>query len=69
MPSALRKQPLIERRERLRELMPDDDGIQFSDHFVASGKGVFEAAKKMGLEGIVSKRARRPTGQARHATG
>ena len=54
----LRKLPLIERREKLRELLPDDDGIQYSDHFVASGKEVFAAAKLMGLEGIVSKRAK-----------
>ena len=44
----------------MRELIPDDDSIQFSDHFVASGKAIFEAVKKLGLEGIVSKRAKAP---------
>ena len=42
----------------MRELIPDDGSIQFSDHFVASGKEIFEAVKKLGLEGIVSKRAK-----------
>ena len=56
----LRKEPLIRRRDLLRELIPDDGSIQFSDHFVASGKEIFEAVKKLGLEGIVSKRAKAP---------
>jgi bifunctional non-homologous end joining protein LigD len=56
----LRKLPLIERRERLRDLLPDDYGIQYSDHFVASGAEVLAAARLMGLEGIVSKRAKAP---------
>ena len=56
----LRKEPLIRRRDLLRELIPDDGSIQFSDHFVASGKAIFEAVKKLGLEGIVSKRAKAP---------
>ena len=56
----LRKEPLIRRRVLLRELIPDDCSVQFSDHFVASGKEIFEAVKKLGLEGIVSKRAKAP---------
>jgi bifunctional non-homologous end joining protein LigD len=54
----LRKQELIVRRKLLRELVPDDGNIQFSEH--GSGMEVFEAAKKLGLEGIVSKRAAAP---------
>ena len=42
----------------MRELIPDDGSIQYSDHFVASGKEIFEAVKELGLEGIVSKRAK-----------
>ena len=56
----LRKEPLIRRRELLRELIPDDGSIQYSDHFVASGKEIFKAVKQLGLEGIVSKRAKAP---------
>ena len=56
----LRKEPLIRRRELLRELVPDDASIQYSDHFVASGKEIFNAVKELGLEGIVSKRAKAP---------
>ena len=51
---------MIRRRDLLRELIPGDGSIQFSDHFVASGKAIFEAVKKLGLEGIVSKRAKAP---------
>ena len=49
---------MIRRRALLRELIPNDGSIQFSDHFVASGKEIFEAGKGLGLEGIVSKRAK-----------
>ena len=56
----LRKEPLIRRRDLLRELIPDDASIQYSDHFVASGKEIFNAVKELGLEGIVSKRAKAP---------
>ena len=64
------KEPLIRQRALVRELIPDDGPIQFSDHFVASGKKIFEAVKKLELEGIVSQSGRkRLTGQARRATG
>ena len=65
----LRKEPLIRRRDLLRELIPDDGSIQYSDHFVASGKEIFEAVKKLGLEGIVSKRAKAPYRSGPRATG
>jgi hypothetical protein len=41
-----------QRRELLRELIPDDGSIQYSDHFVASGKEIFNAVKELGLEGM-----------------
>jgi bifunctional non-homologous end joining protein LigD len=57
----LRDQPLIERRERLRELTVghaiESGAIQFSDHVVGPGAEVFAAAERLGLEGIVSKKA------------
>lgn len=50
--------PLSERREYLRSIMPaDNEHIFLSDNFEATGKEFFEAANKMGLEGIIAKKA------------
>jgi DNA ligase D-like protein (predicted ligase) len=57
----LRKEPLIERRLRLQQLVGRDDPgcrIQFSEHVVGNGAAMFAAADRMGLEGIVSKQVR-----------
>jgi ATP-dependent DNA ligase len=55
----VRRLPLIERREKLRSLLPEDQRfpIQFSEHWDGSGLALFTKACAMGLEGIVSKRA------------
>ena len=54
----LRRLPLLERRARLAELLAGIDGaIGFSDAFEGSGADLFAAAERMGLEGIVSKKA------------
>ena len=49
--------PLTERKKILKSLVPEDGLIQMSDSFEESGVKFFEAAKKMGLEGIMAKRA------------
>ncbi len=59
----LRKDPLVERKQQLRELLGDDDGssaLRFSDHFTEPGKVMLQHACRMGLEGVVSKRADAP---------
>jgi ATP-dependent DNA ligase len=55
----LRRTPLMERRAVLRNLIEPDprSPIQFSDHADCDGASFFRAAVKLGLEGIVSKRA------------
>src|SRR5687768_1628951 len=56
----LRARPLVERRARLQELIGPGDAfsaIQFSAHHEGDGAVLFKAAERMGLEGIVSKRA------------
>jgi ATP-dependent DNA ligase len=60
--SDLRRVPLIERREKLRQLILPDirSPIQFSDHYEGDGAALFKQACAMGLEGIVSKRALSP---------
>jgi len=59
----LRKEPLIKRKERLRELMAAkgvSDFLIYSDHVVGSGPEFYEKASAAHLEGIMSKRADAP---------
>ncbi|HTI06922.1 MAG TPA: DNA ligase D [Puia sp.] len=48
---------LTERRDLLRSLVPEEGILRLSDTFDVSGKEFFAAAKKMGLEGIIAKKA------------
>jgi bifunctional non-homologous end joining protein LigD len=48
--------PLIDRREILKGIIPENDRLRLSEHFEMSGIEFFEAAKKMGLEGIIAKK-------------
>jgi bifunctional non-homologous end joining protein LigD len=52
----LRSNPLLERKECLRRLLPRLGRARFSDHIEAAGKEFFDAASESGLEGIVCKR-------------
>jgi bifunctional non-homologous end joining protein LigD len=66
----LRRQPLRERKRRLRELLQgkgkDGGGvIHYLDHLETGGEAVWESACKMSLEGIVSKRLDAPYQSAR----
>ncbi|KEQ28143.1 DNA ligase [Pedobacter antarcticus 4BY] len=50
--------PLVERQEILGKILPqEDDRIRQSKVFRTSGKEFFKAAEKMGLEGIIAKKA------------
>ena len=50
--------PLIERKRRLAALLSDaPDVILYSDHIIGDGREILEQTCRMGLEGIVSKRA------------
>ncbi|ESY22245.1 MULTISPECIES: DNA ligase D [unclassified Mesorhizobium] len=52
--------PLIERKERLAELLGErdpDDSLQFSSHIADNGKKVFDTMCAGGHEGIIAKRA------------
>jgi bifunctional non-homologous end joining protein LigD len=55
----LRRQPVQERRQRLRDLLSANEpgrAVQFSDHVVGDGPEFFELAEQSGAEGIVSKK-------------
>ncbi|MEO6718952.1 MAG: DNA ligase D [Ferruginibacter sp.] len=54
---SLMKLPLVERREILKAIMPDSDTIILSESFDSSGIEFYNSAEKLGLEGIMAKRA------------
>jgi DNA ligase D-like protein (predicted ligase) len=57
----LRIRPLLRRRELLQELIGEEGGaIQFSHHVAGLGSDFYQAVEKLGLEGMVSKRADAP---------
>ena len=53
----LRKQPLLERKKRLKAILPRDKLIAFSPHRKGDGTKFFAEAERKGLEGIMAKRA------------
>jgi bifunctional non-homologous end joining protein LigD len=53
----VRKQPLLERKKRLKAVLPRDRLIAFSRHRKANGTEFFAEAERKGLEGIMAKRA------------
>ena len=52
----LRNVALEERKRLLKEILRPTDSIRYSDHFTANGDAMLEAAREMGLEGILAKR-------------
>jgi len=53
----LRRLPLLERKARLRRILPVGAAIRLSRHVRGRGIRAFRAAERRGLEGIVAKRA------------
>ena len=56
----LRDLPLLERKKRLRRLLPKHRLLAFSEHRLATGIAFFREAEERGLEGIMAKRASSP---------
>lgn len=54
---SIEDKPLTERKEILKNLLPQSDLIVYCDHVAEQGKKFFAAAGKQGLEGIIAKRA------------
>ena len=53
--------PLIERKERLKRLFRKEiQGLRYNEHVTGDGPRFREHACKLGLEGVISKRADRP---------
>jgi bifunctional non-homologous end joining protein LigD len=60
----LRGLPLVERKKRLKALLPKDPLLIYSEHWPEHGKRLFKEAEQQGLEGIMAKRA-----QSRYLSG
>lgn len=56
----LRALPLLDRKERLKAILPRHKLIAFSRHRKEAGKKFFAEAERKGLEGIMAKRADSP---------
>ncbi len=46
----------LQRKELLKEALTENEVIKYSDHVLENGKEFFQAAKDLGLEGIVAKK-------------
>jgi bifunctional non-homologous end joining protein LigD len=53
----LRSLALVDRKETLRSLLPTIGPLRYSDHVAEQGEAMFVEAERLGLEGIVGKRA------------
>jgi bifunctional non-homologous end joining protein LigD len=49
--------PLSERRNILKQIIPENNIIRFSENFEVSGIEFFETVKKIGLEGMMAKKS------------
>lgn len=59
----LQREPLLARKERLEELLKaaePDTPLRYSEHFIKPGQTMLRHACRMGLEGVISKRAEAP---------
>ena len=63
----LRPLPLATRKALLRRLLPSAGLIRYLDHFEQDGEVLYEQIQKLGLEGIVAKRADSPYRAGRSA--
>jgi bifunctional non-homologous end joining protein LigD len=50
--------PLVKRKELLKQILPPDEHIKYSEHLWKDGVSFFDAAKQKGIEGIVAKHSR-----------
>src|SRR5690606_6601363 len=53
----LRRLPLVERKQKLKRILPQVSLIRFSRHVKRNGIRAFRAAARQGLEGVIAKHA------------
>ena len=56
----LRKLPLIKRKEILRKVLPETGPLRYSEHFEKNGEALYEQVMRLGLEGVMAKKADSP---------
>src|SRR6267143_810465 len=56
----LRKLPLVKRKEILKQVLPQTGPLRYSEHFEKNGEALYEQVVKLGLEGIMAKKADSP---------
>ncbi|WP_178988696.1 DNA ligase D [Winogradskyella schleiferi] len=49
--------PLLDRKELLKNLVPESNHITYCDHIDGMGKTVYDRALKLGMEGVIAKKA------------
>ena len=59
--------PLVERKTLLRRVVPEVGALRYLEHFETTGEAVYEHVTKMGLEGVVAKKADAPYRAGRSA--
>ena len=64
----LRPLPLAARKRLLRALLPAVGPLRYADHVETQGEAVFAEARRLGLEGVMAKRADAPYRAGRQAT-
>lgn len=63
----LRPLPLAERKRLLRQVLPEAGPLRFADHVEERGTDLYQEVRRLGLEGVVAKRADRPYRSGRSA--
>jgi DNA ligase D-like protein (predicted ligase) len=53
----LKKKTVVERKQILKDFLPESDVVKYCDHFEGEGKILFEHVAKVGIEGIIAKKA------------
>ena len=53
---SVKNQTLLERKELLKEILPETDTIKYCEHIPETGIDFFNAVAKTGLEGMIAKR-------------
>ncbi len=56
----VRPLPLEQRKAILRKLLPEVGPLRYSEHFATDGEALYEQAVRLGLEGIIGKKADAP---------
>src|SRR5438046_5703852 len=56
----LRRPPVVKRKEILHKVLPQTGPLRYSEHFEKNGEALYEQVVKLGLEGLMAKKADSP---------